>query len=98
MSNITINVDFEGGLENDFNAPNGLKFEIPSGTELHQLPGLLAQKNLDPSKTNRFVSSTGKVLNGILVMINDTDAEIEGLDYKLQPNDHVTYITTLHGG
>lgn len=36
---------------------------------------------------------------GILVLINDTDWELEGeLDYQLQDNDEVVFISTLHGG
>ncbi|KAH8322433.1 hypothetical protein KR067_004855, partial [Drosophila pandora] len=36
---------------------------------------------------------------GILVLINDTDWELLGeLDYELQPNDNVLFISTLHGG
>ncbi|EDV97023.1 ubiquitin-related modifier 1 homolog [Drosophila grimshawi] len=36
---------------------------------------------------------------GILVLINDTDWELLGeLEYELQPNDNVLFISTLHGG
>ncbi|XP_037940124.1 ubiquitin-related modifier 1 homolog [Teleopsis dalmanni] len=36
---------------------------------------------------------------GILVLVNDTDWELLGeLDYELQPNDNVLFISTLHGG
>ncbi|XP_017841985.1 ubiquitin-related modifier 1 homolog [Drosophila busckii] len=36
---------------------------------------------------------------GILVLINDTDWELLGeLEYELQPNDTVLFISTLHGG
>ena len=36
---------------------------------------------------------------GILVLINDTDWELEGEgDYILQPDDEVVFISTLHGG
>jgi ubiquitin related modifier 1 len=36
---------------------------------------------------------------GILVLINDTDWELEGeADYVLQPNDEIVFISTLHGG
>ena len=95
---IAIKVEFEGGLQNDFNAPNGLRVEVPQGTTLEQLPKLLAQKYLDGSKSNRFITANGTVLSGILTMINESDAEIEGFDHVLQQNDSVTYITTLHGG
>ncbi|KAG5680019.1 hypothetical protein PVAND_009552 [Polypedilum vanderplanki] len=36
---------------------------------------------------------------GILVLINDTDWELLGeLDYEIQPNDNISFISTLHGG
>lgn len=36
---------------------------------------------------------------GILVLINDTDWELEGeLDYRLEDGDEVVFISTLHGG
>ena len=36
---------------------------------------------------------------GILVLVNGTDWELLGqLDYTLQQNDHVLFISTLHGG
>ena len=36
---------------------------------------------------------------GIMVLINDADWELEGkLDYVLQDNDNIAFISTLHGG
>jgi len=36
---------------------------------------------------------------GILVLINDADWELLGeLDYEIQENDNITFISTLHGG
>ena len=36
---------------------------------------------------------------GILVLINDTDWELCGeLDYEIQVNDNILFISTLHGG
>lgn len=36
---------------------------------------------------------------GILVLVNDTDWELEGEeDYQLQDGDEVVFISTLHGG
>lgn len=36
---------------------------------------------------------------GILVLINDTDWELEGEgDYLLKENDEIVFISTLHGG
>jgi ubiquitin related modifier 1 len=36
---------------------------------------------------------------GILVLINETDWELEGeLNYELNNNDDIVFISTLHGG
>jgi ubiquitin related modifier 1 len=36
---------------------------------------------------------------GVLVLINDADWELSGLDDSvLEPGDKVTFISTLHGG
>lgn len=36
---------------------------------------------------------------GLLVLVNDTDWELLGeLEYKIQPNDSIVFISTLHGG
>ncbi|XP_011212757.1 ubiquitin-related modifier 1 homolog [Bactrocera dorsalis] len=36
---------------------------------------------------------------GILVLVNDTDWELLGeLEYEIQPNDNILFISTLHGG
>lgn len=36
---------------------------------------------------------------GILVLINDVDWELlDELDYIIQPNDQIHFISTLHGG
>ncbi|KAF5325521.1 hypothetical protein D9619_009701 [Psilocybe cf. subviscida] len=41
----------------------------------------------------------GTVRPGILVLINDTDWELEGEgDYQLKDGDEIVFISTLHGG
>lgn len=41
----------------------------------------------------------GSVRPGIIVMINETDWELEGgLEYRLQENDVIAFVSTLHGG
>ncbi|XP_071980642.1 ubiquitin-related modifier 1 isoform X3 [Engystomops pustulosus] len=42
---------------------------------------------------------TGSLRPGILVLINDADWELMGeLDYKIQDQDNIVFISTLHGG
>ena len=49
-------------------------------------------------KEEMFVQA-GTVRPGIIVLINDTDWELEGQnDYEIQNNDIVAFISTLHGG
>lgn len=41
----------------------------------------------------------GTVRPGILVLINDCDWELVGeLSYLIEPDDTITFISTLHGG
>jgi molybdopterin converting factor small subunit len=93
-----IRVLFEGGLQNDFNARSGLSVTVPPGTALGALPGIIAGQFLTPESPVRFLSPTGGVLPGILIMLNDVDSEIDGLDVVLKVGDTVTFISTLHGG
>ncbi|OHT00186.1 hypothetical protein TRFO_33219 [Tritrichomonas foetus] len=62
------------------------------------MPSILAQKYIDPNHPIRFVDDKGQVVAGILIMLNDTDSEIEGLDKVLCQKDIITFISTLHGG
>lgn len=53
---------------------------------------------VDKEKKCTFIQDD-TVRPGVLVLINDTDWELEGtLDYELQPNDLISFTSTLHGG
>jgi len=93
----TVKVQFEGGLQIDFNSPSGLSLSVPVGTTLRQLPAIVASQ-FDPAKSVRFVNLQGETIPGILVMLNDVDSEVEGLDAVLKRDDIITFISTLHGG
>ncbi|KAI5891391.1 ubiquitin-related modifier 1 [Schizophyllum commune H4-8] len=55
-------------------------------------------RNLLKERVELFVEN-GSVRPGILVLINNTDWELEGEgEYVLQPNDEIVFISTLHGG
>lgn len=97
---IKIHIDFEGGLQTDFKAPDGLDFTVPEGTTLRKLPLLMKEELIKPGNPleKSFVGDDGRVRPGILIMINDADSEIEGLDVALKANDNITFISTLHGG
>ena len=56
------------------------------------------RKNCLKEKEEMFVQGD-TVRPGIIVMINDTDWELEGTgSYQIQNNDVVAFISTLHGG
>nr|XP_057913639.1 ubiquitin-related modifier 1 isoform X1 [Doryrhamphus excisus] len=56
------------------------------------------QQNLLKERPELFVQGES-VRPGILVLINDADWELMGeLDYRLQDQDNVVFISTLHGG
>lgn len=45
-----------------------------------------------------FVSGDS-VRPGIIVLINDTDWELlDTINYKIENNDNIAFISTLHGG
>lgn len=49
-------------------------------------------------KEEMFVQA-GTVRPGIIVLINDTDWELEGTtEYAIENNDTIAFISTLHGG
>nr|VWO96049.1 HEME_HALOPEROXIDASE domain-containing protein [Ganoderma boninense] len=54
--------------------------------------------NLLKEREELFIEN-GTVRPGVLVLINDTDWELEGEgDYQLKDNDEIVFISTLHGG
>uniref|UniRef100_A0A8D2LUC2 Ubiquitin-related modifier 1 n=1 Tax=Varanus komodoensis TaxID=61221 RepID=A0A8D2LUC2_VARKO len=56
------------------------------------------KENLLKERPELFVQGDS-VRPGILVLINDADWELLGeLDYQLQDQDNVVFISTLHGG
>lgn len=95
---VSIHVDFEGGLQTDFNAPNGLDVTVGSGMTVGELPKFLVEKYIGDYQKIRFINKDGEVLPGVLVMINDVDSAINGMDYVLNEKDTITFISTLHGG
>lgn len=56
------------------------------------------RENLLKERPELFIQGES-VRPGILVLINDADWELMGeLDYTLQNQDNVVFISTLHGG
>jgi len=98
----SVRVEFSGGLELLFSNQKSQKVEIPTTaddkpTDVNYLIHWL-RDNLLKERSELFVDND-TVRPGILVLINDTDWELEGEgDYVLQNNDEIVFISTLHGG
>lgn len=103
MSNtgIPVTIEFSGGAEllfdNQRKLPVVLQSETNQDWTLERLIAWLRDKHLK-ERPELFVQ--GKTVRpGILVLVNDTDWELLGeLDYKIQENDKILFISTLHGG
>ncbi|KAJ7594242.1 ubiquitin-related modifier 1 [Mycena floridula] len=101
-----LRIEFSGGLELLFSNRRSHTLEIPdtisvAGQSKAPDVNYLIQHLHDHLLTERpelFVEN-GTVRPGILVLINDTDWELEGEgNYILQQNDEIVFISTLHGG
>ncbi|KAF1918563.1 ubiquitin-related modifier 1 [Ampelomyces quisqualis] len=107
MSNeagVPITVEFTGGLEILFGNQKKYSITLPaqdeSGAQANVafLVRYLCDKLMkDPRKELFVLDDT--VRPGILVLINEADWELEGEDkYELQKQDHIMFVSTLHGG
>jgi len=100
---MSIRVEFGGGLDLLFSNQKSYTVTIPTKTadekpaNVNYLVHWL-RDNLLKERVELFLDN-GTVRPGILVLINDTDWELEGEgDYLLQANDEIVFISTLHGG
>ncbi|XP_059152775.1 ubiquitin-related modifier 1-like isoform X5 [Physella acuta] len=76
-----------------------LSVEFSGGAEL--LCGNIKKHDIhlpkQDSKSFLFLQSLRRP--GILVLVNDADWELLGeLEYEIQENDQIVFISTLHGG
>ena len=94
-------VQFSGGLEMYFNNNREIQLDCnyeqgASFTIRNLIEKLRVEQMSD--KEEMFVQN-GTVRPGIIVLINDTDWELEGTnDYAIENNDTIAFISTLHGG
>uniref|UniRef100_A0A667ZDV5 Ubiquitin-related modifier 1 n=1 Tax=Myripristis murdjan TaxID=586833 RepID=A0A667ZDV5_9TELE len=89
-----------GGAELLFDGVKEHQVTLPSQSEPWDMKQLLVwiQRNLLKERPELFVQGDS-VRPGILVLINDADWELMGeLEYQLQDQDNVVFISTLHGG
>ncbi|KAH9064619.1 ubiquitin-related modifier 1 [Lactarius vividus] len=104
---LRLKVEFGGGLELLFSNQRKHLVTVPpvvlQGNEgegpadinflIHWL-----KDNLLKERPELFIEG-GTVRPGILVLVNDTDWELEGEgDYELKEGDEIVFISTLHGG
>jgi ubiquitin related modifier 1 len=88
---------FSGGLEGLFENKKAFDIQVESSFSMKDLIEELRAKHLR-EKEEMFIAN-GSVRPGIIVLINDTDWELEDTtSYKLQAGDRVAFISTLHGG
>ncbi|KAG5652071.1 Ubiquitin- modifier 1 [Sphagnurus paluster] len=104
MTTISVKVEFSGGLELLFSNQRSHAVTIPSTDPTDSAPTNLQylitylRDNLLKERVELFVENE-TVRPGILVLVNDTDWELEGEgDYVLKDGDEIVFISTLHGG
>ncbi|XP_061656370.1 ubiquitin-related modifier 1 [Phyllopteryx taeniolatus] len=99
-ASVAIHLEFGGGAELLFDGVKEHHVTLPSHAEPWDMKQLLVwiRHNLLKERPELFVQGN-TVRPGILVLINDADWELMGeLDYRLQEQDNVVFISTLHGG
>ncbi|KAF7341980.1 Ubiquitin-related modifier 1 [Mycena venus] len=110
-ASVSLKVEFSGGLELLFSNQRSHKLSVPalvpttygdsaSDTKPADITFLIhyLRDNLLKERVELFMEN-GTVRPGILVLVNDTDWELEGEgDYVLKDGDEIVFISTLHGG
>ena len=98
---IRCKVQFSGGLEMYFNNERELSLELtyPQGGK-YTVSNLIEKlRTAHMSDKEEMFVQAGTVRPGIIVLINDTDWELEGqTEYEIENNDTIAFISTLHGG
>ncbi|KAJ7372301.1 Ubiquitin- modifier 1 [Desmophyllum pertusum] len=97
---LKISLQFSGGAELLFNKVKEHDAVLPKDENPWTIRRLLIwiKDNLLKERPELFIQGES-VRPGILVLINEADWELMGeLDYELQENDSIVFISTLHGG
>ncbi|KAM4634248.1 ubiquitin-related modifier 1 [Polymixia lowei] len=97
---VALHLEFGGGAELLFDGVKEHHVSLPSQSEPWDMKQLLVwiRRNLLKERPDLFVQGD-TVRPGILVLINDADWELMGeLEYQLQDQDNIVFISTLHGG
>ncbi|KAJ7248596.1 ubiquitin-like modifier 1 [Mycena haematopus] len=110
-ASVSLKVEFSGGLELLFSNERSHKLSVPAlvpatygdasgATKPPDITFLIhyLRDNLLKERVELFMEN-GTVRPGILVLVNDTDWELEGEgEYVLKDGDEIVFISTLHGG
>ncbi|KAI0031516.1 ubiquitin-like modifier 1 [Vararia minispora EC-137] len=110
---LNLKVEFGGGLELLFDNVRSHRIALPAHVPSSRVPDSGSRTprpanitflihwlkdNLLKERAELFVENE-TVRPGILVLVNDTDWELEGEgDYELKSGDEIVFISTLHGG
>lgn len=103
MGSVKVKVEFLGGLDQTFGNVKSTKITLSEENndeiKIKHLIGYLAEKMITNEKDYEMFIQDGTIRPGILVLINDTDWELEDReDYVLEDGDLVSFTSTLHGG
>lgn len=91
-----VTLELLGGLEL-ISKDHARKFEIDIETDdLEKIPQLVCDRYIERQK-ELFLSQDGKLADGILFLVNDTDVELLD-DKKLKDGDRLLFISMIHGG
>lgn len=100
VDTLPINIGFGGGAELLFGNKKNFSISLPVTEVQWRISELLKwiTDNLLKERPELFIQDNS-VRPGILVLINDTDWELmDTINYVIQPNDDIIFISTLHGG
>ncbi|XP_066250502.1 ubiquitin-related modifier 1 [Euwallacea similis] len=95
-----IKVEFGGGAELLFDNKKSCFLDLPQDDKSWTIRRLLfwLKDNLLKDRPELFIQDNS-VRPGILVLVNDIDWELmDTVNYEIQPNDCILFISTLHGG
>ncbi|XP_003744492.1 ubiquitin-related modifier 1 [Galendromus occidentalis] len=97
-----ISLEFAGGAELLFESRKKQSVSLPPQDRPWTIDLLVKwlAKNLLKGNPEMFIHADGSgVRPGILVLINEIDWELlGGKDYRIQNNDSILFVSTLHGG
>jgi len=97
---IIVHIEFSGGLELLFGKVKKHDVSFAVDSNALTLADILKyiSKNMIKERPEFFMQKD-TVRPGVLVLVNDTDWELEGgLEYKIKNGDSIVFISTLHGG